>query len=418
MQIKTIVNRVEKHPGFVVGRVRWADEAPQLTLAIEMRADRRSQPCCSRCGRHGRVYDRLRPRPWQCPPLWGILVVLVYAMRRVDCPVCGVVVERVPWGEGKSPMTTSYAWFLAGWAKRLSWREVATVFHTSWDSVYRAVKMAVVWGRKHLELEDIQAIGFDEIQRQRRGNRWVTLVYQIDPGAKRLLWVGQGRTKKTARGFFNWFGRRRATALRFICSDMWQAYLTVAAAKAGQAVHILDRFHVMQLFNKQIDQVRRAEVRELKRAGRPAFLTNARWVLLRRRANRTPTDRGRLRELLRHNLKSVRAMLLREDFQPFWKYRSAFWAGEFLDRWCTEAMASRLEPIKRVARTLRKHRPYLINWFRARGQLSAGAVEGLNNKAKLTIRKGYGFRSFHCLRIALYHTLGDLPEPEFTHKFF
>jgi transposase len=111
-------------------------------------------------------------------------------------------------------------------------------------------------------------------------------------------------------------------------------------------------------------------------------------------------------------------MLLREDFQPFWKYRSAFWAGEFLDRWCAEAMASRLEPIKKVARTLRKHRPYLINWFRARGQLSAGAVEGLNNKAKLTIRKGYGFRSFHCLRIALYHTLGDLPEPEFTHKFF
>ena len=73
--------------------------------------------------------------------------------------------------------------------------------------------------------------------------------------------------------------------------------------------------------------------------------------------------------------------------------------------------------MKKVARMLRRHRPLRLNWFRARGQISGAAVEGLNNKAKLTTRKAYGFRSYRCLEIALYHTLGQLPEPVVTHRF-
>jgi len=66
---------------------------------------------------------------------------------------------------------------------------------------------------------------------------------------------------------------------------------------------------------------------------------------------------------------------------------------------------------------LRRHRSLLLNWFRARGQLSAGAVEGLNNKATLTTTKAYGFRSYRCIDVALYHALGDLPQPDFIHRF-
>jgi transposase len=80
-------------------------------------------------------------------------------------------------------------------------------------------------------------------------------------------------------------------------------------------------------------------------------------------------------------------------------------------------MRSKIEPMKKVVRMLRWHRPLLLNWFRAKGQLSSGVVEGFNNKAKLTSRKAFGFRTYHALEIALYHALGDLPEPEFTHRF-
>ena len=89
----------------------------------------------------------------------------------------------------------------------------------------------------------------------------------------------------------------------------------------------------------------------------------------------------------------------------------------FLDKWCTRALRSRIEPLKRVARMLRNHRTLLSNWFKARGALSSGAVEGFNNKAKLTMRRAYGFRTFNAAEIALYHPLGRLPEPNFAHRF-
>ena len=417
MQIKTILNRIQKQRGFVYGPMELVEEADGLVLHVEIYPHARNRPRCATCGRPGGHYDTLDVREFEFVPLWGVRVFFRYRMRRVSCRPCDAVrVEAVPWADGKRSVTTTYAWFLAQWAKRLSWREVAQVFRTSWDQVFRAVDMAVTWGRAHADLTGIGAIGIDEIQWQ-RGHRYLTLVYQIDEGRRRLLWVGQERQVETLEAFFRWFGATRTAALRFICSDMWKPYLQVVAAQAGHALHVLDRFHIAMNLSKAIDEVRRAEVRVLKQQGQQPLLTKARWVLLKRQENRTAKERQRLRELVRHNLKAVRATLLREDFEAFWSYRSADWAGAFLDMWCSHVMRSRLEPMKKVVGMLRRHRPLLLNWFRARGQISSGAVEGLNNKVKLTTRKAYGFRSYRCIEIALYHTLGQLPEPEVTHRF-
>jgi transposase len=416
MQIKTILNRIQKHRGFVYGTVQIDARPGVLALEIDIYPHARNRPRCSGCGCRGPQYDRLAPRRFAFVPLWGLSVFFLYMMRRVDCPTCGVRVEAVPWAEGKHTVTTTYAWFLAGWAKRLSWLEVARAFDTTWDHVFRAVEMAVTWGRAHVDLTGIEAVGIDEIQWQ-HGHHYLTLVYQIDAARKRLLWIGQERRVKTLLRFFRWFGKEHTQALRFVCSDMWQPYLKVVCKKASHALHILDRFHIAMHMSEAIEAVRRAEVHDLRRQGRQPLLTKTRWLLLTRRDHRTPAERGRLRTLVRHNLKAVRTTLLREDFEPFWAYRSATWAGKFLDHWCAQVMRTRLDPLKKVARMLRRHRPLLLNWFRARGQLSAGAVEGLNNKAKLTTRKAYGFRSYRCVEIALYHTLAHLPEPEVTHRF-
>jgi len=134
--------------------------------------------------------------------------------------------------------------------------------------------------------------------------------------------------------------------------------------------------------------------------------------------NLTTLQKFRLRDLLRYNLQTVRAYLLKEDFQQFWDYTSPTWAGMFLDFWCYQAMHSRIEPMKKIARTLRAHRALLLNYFKARKEFSSGVVEGLNNKAKVTIRRSYGFRTFRILELALYHSLAKLPEPALTHEFF
>jgi len=173
MQLKTILNRVEYFKSFVYGKAKWVEEAERPTIEIEIEARRNGRPICSGCGRPAPGYDRLPERRL------GIAVFFVYAMRRVACPECGVTVEKVPWCDGKNQLTTTYRWFLAGWAKRLSWKGVACAFHTTWQNVFRSVKHAVSWGLAHRDLDGIEAIGVDEIQ-WRRGHKYLTLVYQID----------------------------------------------------------------------------------------------------------------------------------------------------------------------------------------------------------------------------------------------
>jgi transposase len=337
-------------------------------------------------------------------------------MRRVNCLTCGVKVEQVPWAKGKSPLTTEYQWFLAGWARRMSWKEVSECFRVSWDHVYNSVKHAVSWGLSHRDLEGIESIGVDEVQ-WKRGHKYQTLVYQIDEGCKRLLWIGPDRTAKTLLRFFRFLGKQRCAKLQFVCSDMWQAYLKVIAKKVPHALHVLDRFHVMQKMSKAMDQVRAAEVKRLKADGYEEVLKGCRWLFLKLRTNLSDRQVVKLKEVLQYNLKSVRSHLMKEEFQRFWTYQSPTWAGKFLDAWCTRTMRSKIEPMKKMARTLRNKRELLLNWFRAEGSLSSGVVEGFNNKLKLITRKSYGFRTQEAYETTLYHNLGALPEPEFTHRF-
>ncbi|PRQ08347.1 transposase [Enhygromyxa salina] len=136
MQIKTLLNRLEKHKGFVYADVSL-EEGGRERLMVRIRPRKGSKPVCSVCGQRGPCYDTQKVRYFQFVPLWGLLVFFAYAMRRVDCPRCGVKIEKVPWAQGKSPTTTTYAWFLARWAKVLNWKQVASSFRTTWDTVYR-----------------------------------------------------------------------------------------------------------------------------------------------------------------------------------------------------------------------------------------------------------------------------------------
>ena len=158
--------------------------------------------------------------------------------------------------------------------------------------------------------------------------------------------------------------------------------------------------------------------KELNEKGYEPVLTRSRWLLLKRPENLTDNQETRLSELLQYNLRSIRSYLLKEEFQLFWQYVSPYWAEKFLDKWCTKTMRSKIEPMKKVAKMLRRHRPLLLNWFRAKKQFSSGIVEGFNTKAKLTTRKAYGFRTYKAIEIALYHALGALPVPITTHEFF
>ena len=376
---------------------------------------------CSRCQRPAPGYDRLPVRRWLFVPLWGIPTYFCYAPRRVECAEHGVVVEHIPWSAGKRPVTCAMMGFLARWARRLSWRETARTFQTSWEAVYRSVEWFVEWGLAHRKLREVEAIGVDEIHwgRGLRADNFLTVIYQIDAGCRRLLWVGRRRTQATLRRGLKALGPEVVTGVRFVCSDMWKPYLQVIAAQVSHALHVLDRFHITSHLNQAVDQVRRAESTRLKVKSKEAAhrLKHMRWHLLRRGSRVRGRARQKLNALLAGKLATARAWELKETFAHFWKYKSLTWAGAFLDYWCFRAMHSRLEPMKKAARMLRAHEPLILNWFRAKGEISSGAVEGLNNKIRVVTRRSYGFRTYEAMEIALYHNLGRLPEPESTHRF-
>jgi transposase len=415
MRLITLLNRCYRFKGFVYESARWG-ECGSKSVQVRVRARRGSRPYCSGCGKRCAGYDRLPERHFEFIPIWGYAVFFRYARRRVDCKDCGIVAELLPWAEGKQTLTNAYMQFLANWARKLSWLEVARSFHTSWQKVFHSVQWLVAWGLQRRVLGPIAAIGVDEIA-YNRGHKYLTLVYQIEAHMTRLLWVGKDRTLGSLGGFFDMLGKELSAGIQFICSDMWRPYLQVIHERCSQALHILDRFHIVSQMNKALDEVRASEARKLASQGRPV-LKHSRWCLLKRPGNLSSWQRGRLRELVRCNLRTVRAYLLKEDFQQLWDYLSPAWAGKFLDRWCTAALRSRIKPMKRVARMIRKHRSLILNWFKAKGQISNGVVEGLNNKAKLTMRKSYGFRSPEVLEIALLHALGKLPEPKLAHEFW
>lgn len=190
---------------------------------------------------------------------------------------------------------------------------MSRAFQTTWENVFRAVKMAVEWGLENRDLSTVEAIGADEIcWRKTAKEKFVTLVYQLDTGQRRLLWIGRDRTAQTFRGFFQWFGPTRCQRLRFICSDMWKPYLRIIAEMAPKAINILDRFHIMAHMGKAIDEIRASEIRELRNKGLEPVLTGSRWCLLKRPENLTDKQVDKLSNLLKCNLKSVRGYLLKE----------------------------------------------------------------------------------------------------------
>jgi transposase len=403
--------------GFVYQEVRL--RGPEQCIEIRLQPHGCSRPKCGQCRAICPGYDRLSERWWRFVPLWGIATYFIYAPRRVECLQHGVVVEHLPWSEGNRPVTRTMMCFLACWARRLSWRETASVFQTSWEAVYRSVQWFVQWGLAHRQLEGVRSIGVDELHwgRGKGANSFLTVIYQIDRHCRRLLWVGPRRTQATLRKGLAALGTEVVRGLRFVCSDMWKAYLKVIAAQVGQALHVLDRFHITMHLNQAVDQVRRGESTRLSGKPAAARLKKMRWKLLRRGSRVRGKARQKLNALIGSKLATARAWLLKESFQHFWTYKSLLWAGGFLDYWCTRALRSRLEPMKKVARMLRTHQKLILNWFRAKGEISAGAVEGLNNKIRVVTRRSYGFRTYDAMETALYHNLGRLPEPPSTHRF-
>ena len=408
MLVKSIVRKTLGIKRHVVKNVVQTEDGICVELDIHKR---RRQPCGS-CGTLGRVRDRLKTRLWSHVPLWGIPATLSFAPARVTCLNCGKVrVAAIPWSQGKCRLSVGLIWLLASWCKLLAWDQTAKLFGVHWNTVATAVRQAVAYGLEHREMGEVFYIGIDELSR-RKGHVYVTNVYDLTK--KRLLWSGEGRSQETLRAFFEEHGDTLKQRVKGVCCDMWQPYVDMVGERLPEAALVFDKFHIIQHLLKAVDQVRIEEARDLKKTN-PELLKRTRYIWLKNPENLTDNQRARLGHLEKLNLRCNRAYLLKESFREFWRYKRKGWARRFLKKWFWWATHSRLKPMRDFAWMLRRHEEGILAYFDER--ISNGAVEGMNNKAKVVSHRCYGFRTAGTYITALYHCLSDLPEPELVHRF-
>ena len=419
VKISTLLNATQRLEGFVYEHTRLCGDRGRWRIEVDVRAHKQRAAKCSLCQCSAPGYDSLPSRNWLNIPIWGIEVWLRYAPRRVTCPKHGVTVEYMPWNVGKHSMTVAMMVFLSQWARRLSIKEVGTVFRVGWHRVFQAVDWVVSWGLEHRNLAGIVGMGIDELhwRKGQRNKSYVTLIYQVDKCQRRLLGIVRGHAQKDLRRGLRRLGTETLLSVRYVCSDMWKAYLKVIPQWFPNAVHMIDRFHVTQLLNQAVDKVRRTDMAAMKGRPQAQRIKGLRWTILRRSSRVRGRARQALTRMMNTRLATGRAWQLKEAFLHFWSYRSTRCACEFLRAWVSRAKRSRIGPMKKFAATLQRHEPMLLNWIQARDEIMTGAVEGMNNKCRVVTRRAYGYRSFAVLEVMLYHTLGKLPMPELTHRF-
>ena len=352
MLLQTILNRVSKFKSFVFEDVYFSEAGEVIEVLITARKN--GKVFCGHCQRSCGVYDmNTIPRRFQFIPIYDLKVFFLYHVRRVKCPVCGVKTEYMPWACGKRPLTTSFMKYLANWCRHLSWKDVALRFGVSWDCVFTSVDWIVRYGLKHRKLEGITAIGVDEVL-WKRNHKYLTLVYEISKDkARRLLWIGEERTKESFAKFFDLLGDK-SKEIQFVCSDMWKAYLQVIKERAGQAIHVLDRFHIVANLNKALDRVRAGEYKRMEKEGYEPILKHSRWPLLKKPQNLKDYEKTKLKDLMRFNLQTIRCYILKEEFQQLWEYVSAGWAGKFIDAWTKKVMMIKNRAFKKRSTNYKK----------------------------------------------------------------
>lgn len=346
------------------------------------------RPRCSRCGRVGSGYDRQRGRRWRHLDLAGMQLHLRYDVRRVSCKRCAaVVVEAVPWAEPSSWFTRPFEDHVGYLAQRSDKTTVSDLMRIAWETVGSIIQRVVARRRDGDPLDGLTTIGVDELS-YRRHHEYVTVV--VDHATARVVWARPGKNAATLKAFFDELGPERCSKLEAVTVDMSAAYIKAVTEATPAAKIVFDRFHVQRLAHAAVDEVRRDEVRQAAPDGRAA-LKRTRWPLQKNPWNLTQGEREKLSALTKTNRRLYRAYLLKESLVSVLDRKQVNVAATKLDEWITWATRSRLEPFRRLARTVRGYADGILAYVQS--GLSNGRTEALNGKARTITRRAYGFHS-------------------------
>jgi transposase len=362
----------------------------ELVVDVEPVARR---PYCGRCGKGcSSGYDS-RERRWRHVDVIGLQVMLRYCIRRVDCSSCGVTTELVPWAEPMSPFTRVTEELTAYLAQRTDKTTVGRVMRIAWRSVGNIIERVVARLGPKDSLDGLTHIGIDELS-VRKHHQYITVVTNhgtgdTNRGAGDIVWAAPGKNAATLGRFFEELGAERAAKLAVVTIDMSPAYIAAVQKHAPYARLVFDRFHVQRLAHEALDEVRRAQVSELKGTAEAQDLKRTRIPLQKNPWNLTRLESEKLALVQARNLPLYRAYLLKETLAAILDGRQVNVARQKLGEWIDWAKRSQLDPFKKVAKTIACHLEGILGYVATR--LSNGRIEANNGKIRTITRRSYGF---------------------------
>lgn len=382
-----------------VTAVDVAVDEGEVRVCVEAKSGTRHE--CPQCGKQCAGYDR-RVRRWRHLDTCQLRTILIADVPRVECPEHGVVMVKVPWAEPGAGFTALFEALVISWLKEASIAAVARQLRLSWNAIDGIMQRAVNRGLGRRKHKPSQHIGVDETA-FRKGHNYVTVV---SDGAT-VLYVADDRKQSSLDGYYGGLSEEERAAIESVSMDMWPAFIgaTRAALPDADTKIAFDKFHVAKYLGDAVDKVRRAEHKNLQKQGRDD-LVRSKYLWLRNPSNMSRTQWHDFKSLRESTLKTARAWAIKEFAMTLWSYVSRTWAEKGWKRWLAWAVRSRLEPVKKVAQTIKTHLWGILNAIVLNAN-NAGA-ESINGRIKLIKVRGRGFRNKTRFRNAIYFHLGDL----------
>jgi len=367
---------------------------------------------CPECGCDCAIADHAPERTWRHLDTMRFETRLRARVPRANCKACGIKTTAVPWAGKHSRFT----WLFEALAIEViqacgNVKAAAGLLGLDWDSVHRIMERAVERGLARRELDSLAYVGLDE-KSFRRGHNYISLL--VDLTGSRVLEVVEGRTEEAANGLWKSLPDEQKEAIEAVAVDMWPAFTSSIETHAEQAEIVHDRFHISKHLNEAVDQVRRQEHKDLRKAG-DERLTGSKQLWLFNPENISEDRWLEFEALKDQELKTSRAWAIKEQFRWLWEYRYAGNARKFFDRWYGWAARSRLKPIIKVAKMLKRHLKNILTYFRHR--ITNAMSEGFNSRIQSIKSQARGFRAFENYRTRILFYCGklDLQPQQTTH---
>lgn len=375
--------------------------AGEVTVKVEAAAG--TVWACPTCGKPTPGYDR-RTRRWGHLDTCRFKTILEADVPRLQCSEHGVLTIDVPWAEPGSGFTSLFEALVIDWLKEASIKAVATQLRLSLGAIDGVMTRAVKRGLARREVLEPRFLSVDETSFQKR-HEYVTVV--TDQGGGRVLYVADDRKAESLEGFYEGLSEAQKEAVVGVAMDMWPAYVNTTKQHIPGAAEktAFDKFHVAKYLGEAVDKVRRQEHRALTQVGRDD-LKGTKFDWLKNPANMTRAQLQQFAELRDSTLKTARAWAIKELAMALWHYKSRTWAEKGWKGWLAWAMRSRLEPVKKAARTIKRHLWGIINAVVLK--LHNGHAESMNSRIQRIKRRACGLRSRERFRNAIYRHLGGL----------